>query len=35
MHFVKYLSAAAEGSRWDVCSEYEVGMLQSDDEDED
>ena len=35
MHFVKYLSAAAEGSRWDVCGEYEVGMLQSDDEDED
>jgi hypothetical protein len=33
MHFVKYVSAAAEGSRWDVCGEYEVGMVESDDED--
>lgn len=33
MHFVKYLSGAAEGSRWDVCGEYEVGMLESEDED--
>lgn len=32
MHFVKYLSGAAEGSRWDVCGEYEVGMLESEDE---
>jgi len=28
MRFVKYVSAAAEGSRWDVCGEYEVGVLQ-------
>ena len=27
MHFVKYVSAAAEGSRWDVCGEYEIGMV--------
>jgi len=28
MRFVKYVSAAADGSRWDVCGEYEVGMLE-------
>ena len=28
MRFVKYVSAAAESSRWDVCGEYEVGMMQ-------
>jgi hypothetical protein len=28
MRFVKYVSAAAEGSRWDICGEYEVGMVQ-------
>ena len=27
MRFVKYVSAAAEGSRWDVCGEYEIGMV--------
>jgi hypothetical protein len=32
MRFVKYVSAAAEGSRWDVCGEYEVGMVEVDDE---
>jgi hypothetical protein len=31
MRFVKYVSAAAEGSRWDVCGEYEVGMLEEQD----
>ena len=31
MRFVKYISAAAEGSRWDVCGEYEVGMLEEQD----
>lgn len=31
MRFVKYVSAAADGSRWDVCGEYEVGMVQEDD----
>lgn len=34
MRFVKYVSAAAEGSRWDVCGEFEVGMV-ADDEDDD
>jgi len=34
MRFVKYVSAAAESSRWDVCGEYEVGMVQEDDRDE-
>ncbi|RDB20118.1 Prolyl 3,4-dihydroxylase ofd1 [Hypsizygus marmoreus] len=33
MRFVKYVSAAAEGSRWDVCGEYEVGMVADDDDD--
>lgn len=28
MRFVKYLSAAAPGSRWDICGEYEVGMVE-------
>jgi len=35
MRFVKYVSAAAEGSRWDICGEYEVGMLQEDEADDD
>ncbi|TDL29637.1 hypothetical protein BD410DRAFT_736691 [Rickenella mellea] len=30
MHFVKYVSAAATGSRWDVCGEFEVGKVQED-----
>ncbi|KAG6885465.1 hypothetical protein C0993_001330 [Termitomyces sp. T159_Od127] len=34
MRFVKYVSAAAEGSRWDVCGEYEVGMVADDDDDD-
>ncbi|KDR84123.1 hypothetical protein GALMADRAFT_236792 [Galerina marginata CBS 339.88] len=34
MRFVKYVSAAAEGSRWDVCGEYEVGMVQETQADE-
>jgi hypothetical protein len=34
MHFVKYVSAAAEGSRWDVCGEYEVGVVAADDDDD-
>lgn len=33
LRFVKYVSAAAQGSRWDVCGEFEVGMV-DDDEDE-
>lgn len=32
MHFVKYVSAAAQGSRWDICGEYEVGMVEEDDD---
>ncbi len=31
MHFVKYVSAAAEGSRWDICGEFEIGMVQEED----
>ena len=28
MRFVKYVSAAAEGSRWDICGEYECGAVE-------
>lgn len=35
MRFVKYVSASAEGSRWDVCGEYEVGMMEEQEEQED
>ena len=31
MRFVKYVSASAPGSRWDICGEYEVGMLEESD----
>lgn len=34
MRFVKYLSAAAPGSRWDVGGEWEVGMLEEEGEEE-
>ena len=34
MRFVKYVSAAAEGSRWDVCGEFEIGIVQEDSGDE-
>lgn len=27
LRFIKYVTAAATGSRWDVSAEYEVGML--------
>ena len=30
MRFVKYVSAAAPGCRWDVCGEFTVGMFQDD-----
>ncbi|KAF8550492.1 hypothetical protein OG21DRAFT_410256 [Imleria badia] len=33
LRFVKYVSAAAPGSRWDVCCEYEVGMVDGDEDD--
>ncbi len=32
MHFVKYLSATAPGCRWDVCGEWEVGMVEESEE---
>lgn len=36
LRFVSYLSAAAQGSRWDVCAQYDVGMFEEgDSEDED
>lgn len=35
LRFVKYVSAAAPGSRWDVCGEFEVGMVDDDDDDGD
>lgn len=28
MHFVKYVSAEAHGSRWDVCGEYQIGIVE-------
>jgi hypothetical protein len=34
MRFVKYVSASAEGSRWDVCGEYEVGVIQEEAEED-
>ena len=35
LKFVSYLSAAAQGSRWDVCAQYEMGMIaEGDSEDE-
>ena len=33
MRFVKYVSAAAPGSRWDICGEYEVGMVEEGNDD--
>ena len=30
MHFVKYISSSAESSRWDICNEYEIGVLEED-----
>ncbi|KAK7054104.1 prolyl 3,4-dihydroxylase ofd1 [Favolaschia claudopus] len=32
MRFVKYVSASAEGSRWDICGEYEVGMMEEEED---
>ncbi|KAI6100257.1 nuclear protein [Pisolithus sp. B1] len=32
LHFVKYVSAAAAGSRWDVYGEFEVGMVEGDED---
>ena len=35
MRFVKYVSSAAPGSRWDVAVEYELAAIEEDEEDED
>ncbi|KAF9231898.1 nuclear protein [Melanogaster broomeanus] len=34
LRFVKYVSAAAPGSRWDVCGEFEVGMFEDGEDEE-
>ncbi|KDQ21123.1 hypothetical protein BOTBODRAFT_169773 [Botryobasidium botryosum FD-172 SS1] len=34
MHFVKYVSASAKGSRYDVCGEWQVGQVEEEDEEE-
>ncbi|KAK8844696.1 hypothetical protein IAR55_006545 [Kwoniella newhampshirensis] len=34
MKFVKYLSAGAKGSRWDVSAELEVGVLEEEEDDD-
>jgi hypothetical protein len=31
LRFVSYLSATAQGSRWDVSAQYEVGMFEEGD----
>jgi prolyl 3-hydroxylase /prolyl 3,4-dihydroxylase len=33
LHFVKYVSAKAPGSRWDICGEWEVGQVEEEDPD--
>ncbi|KAF8530907.1 Oxoglutarate and iron-dependent oxygenase degradation C-term-domain-containing protein [Gautieria morchelliformis] len=35
LHFVKYVSAKAPGSRWDICGEWEVGQVEEEEEDGD
>ena len=34
LRFVKYVSASASGSRWDVCAEYSIGAVEEDSGDE-
>jgi Oxoglutarate and iron-dependent oxygenase degradation C-term len=34
VRFVKYVSAAAPGSRWDVAMEYEIDIQDDEDEEE-
>ena len=34
LRFVSYMSAAAQGSRWDVSAQYEVGMFAEGDSEE-
>lgn len=35
LKFVRYMSATAQGSRWDVSAQYEVGMLATEGDSED
>jgi len=35
LRFVSYMSAAAQGSRWDVNAQYEVGMFTEGDSEDD
>ena len=35
LKFVRYMSATAQGSRWDVSAQYEVGMFEEGDSEED
>ena len=35
LKFVRYMSATAQGSRWDVSAQYEVGMLAEGDSEDD
>jgi hypothetical protein len=35
LKFVRYMSAAAQGSRWDVNAQYEVGMFAEGDSEDD
>lgn len=35
MRFVKYVSSAAPGSRWDIAVEYEIAEQESSDDEDD
>ena len=35
IRFVKYVSAAAPGSRWDIAAEYEIEANDDDDDEDD
>jgi hypothetical protein len=35
LRYVKYMSAVAQGSRWDVSAQYEVGMFSAEGDSED
>ena len=34
LRFIKYISASAPGSRYDICAEYEIEPIADDDDDE-
>ncbi len=34
LRFIKYVSASAPGSRYDICAEYEIEQIEDDDEDD-